>query len=110
MIRNKETGEIRKLHDGFITLLLKDDNQIDDPVFMRFRSIKELCDKWEDVEAEPINEGKFWCIGTTGELYRMEDVNSRIDIKLKKVGNYFKTRAKAKEAVEKIKEVLNENP
>lgn len=51
MIRNKETGEIRKLHDGFITLLLKDENQIDDPDFMRYRSIKELCDKWEDYQS-----------------------------------------------------------
>lgn len=49
MIRNKKTGEIRKLHDGFITLLLKDENQIDDPDFRRYRSIKELCEEWEDV-------------------------------------------------------------
>lgn len=78
--------------------------------YKSYSTIEELCKEWEDVvEAEPIDEGKFWCIGTTGELYRMEDVNSRIDIKLKKVGNYFKTRAEAKEAVEKIKEVLNEH-
>lgn len=105
MIRNKKTGEIRKLHDGVITLLLKDENQIDDPDFRRYRSVKELCEEWEDVEELP---QQYYYIDDCGHICRASANDLEHGARRKNIGNWFNTERQAEEALEKIKEVLNE--
>ena len=100
MIRDKETGEIRKLHDGFITLFLKDENQIDDPDFIRYRSIKELCDKWEDVPEKP---KEYWYLDCYGMVLRALYSGNEWDERRKLIGNYFLSREEAEKAVKKLK-------
>ena len=98
MIRDKVTGEIRKLHDGVITLLLKDENQIDDPDFIRYRSIKELCDKWEDYKELK----EYWYIDDAGVIQIDQVLSSEINMR-KAIGNYFDTREEAELAVRRLK-------
>lgn len=47
-LRNKKTGEIRKVHSGNITIFLEDEENPHDPDFIRYSSLKELNEDWED--------------------------------------------------------------
>ena len=84
-LRNKKTGEIRELPDGFFC----GDN------------LKKICEVWEDYE-EP---KAYWHIDFDGSLMKTSDIKCDKDVfdRLKEVGNYFDTREEAEEAVEKLK-------
>lgn len=84
-LRNKKTGEIRKLPDGFFC----GDN------------LKKICEEWEDYE-EPT---EYWCIDWTGGVNHitvLDDVDKYEEDK-KQIGNYFETKEEAEKAVEKLK-------
>ena len=84
-LRNKKTGEIRELPDGFFC----GDN------------LKKICEEWEDVE-EP---KEHWFVSEFGKVYSLKNIpmdKERIGW-LKQIGNYFESREEAEKAVEKLK-------
>ena len=89
-LRNKKTGEIRELPDGFFC----GDN------------LKKICEEWEDVPEEP---KEYWYIAYNGivECFEYDDDWQYMDFnwqdKLKQIGNYFETKEEAEKAVEKLK-------
>ena len=82
-LRNKKTGEIRELPDGFFC----GDN------------LKKICKEWEDVE-EP---KEYYYIYADGNIYKNIEDDAREDNGCKSIGNYFKTKEEAEKAVEKLK-------
>ena len=85
-LRNKKTGEIRELPDGFFC----GDN------------LKKICEEWEDYE-EP---KEYWYIAELcGGLQKKQDTDNGEDRFNKQIGNYFDTREEAEKAVEKLKAV-----
>ena len=81
-LRNKKTGEIKELPDGFFC----GDN------------LKKICEEWEDYE-EP---KEYWYYDTTkngiDKITHLEDKE-----KDQEIGNYFETKEEAEKAVEKLK-------
>lgn len=90
-LRNKKTGEIRELPDGFFC----GDN------------LKKICEEWEDYEEPKDNE--YWYIDDIGRIQFSSEVLDKIEehpnnwIKRKLYGNYFNSREEAEKAVEKLK-------
>ena len=86
-LRNKKTGEIRELPNGFFC----GDN------------LKKICEEWEDYEDEP---KEYWFINNYGKIEKEKGTDDAwFVIKLKQIGNYFDTREEAEKAVEKLKAV-----
>lgn len=81
-LRNKKTGEIRELADGFFC----GDN------------LKKICEEWEDYE-EP---KEIYFISNNGQIHE-EDGHDRYREARKEIGNYFETKEEADKAVEKLK-------
>lgn len=85
-LRNKKTGEIRELPDGFFC----GDN------------LKKICEDWEDYE-EP---KEYWFIDIRyPKVEPKKDINlsNSMRKRLKEIGNYFETQEKAEKAVERLK-------
>ena len=81
-LRNKKTGEIKELPDGFIC------------------NIKQLCEEWEDYE-EPKDH---YYIDYDGDILTVEALDYEPKIKImQSIGNYFETKEEAEQAVEKLK-------
>ena len=92
-LRNKKTGEIRELPDGFFC----GDN------------LKKICEEWEDVPEEPkVKKHDFYYINENGGVlhYIPSDPEGEDETYIeyqKEIGNYFDTREEAEKAVEKLK-------
>lgn len=85
-LRNKKTGEIRELPDGFFC----GDN------------LKKICEEWEDYE-EP--KERHYYIEPRGQVIKLE-FGDDVDVlkeELSEIGNYFETKEEAERAVEKLK-------
>ena len=82
-LRNKKTGEIRELPDGFFC----GDN------------LKKICEEWEDYE-EP---KEYWYIDYDGGILCGESDNSSAEKMMISMGNHFETIVDAEMAVEKLK-------
>lgn len=88
-LRNKKTGEIKELPDGFFC----GDN------------LKKICEEWEDY-AEPKD---YWCIRENGVVGKrpypigIECVEQENRDEMREIGNYFDAEEEAELAVEKLK-------
>ena len=82
-LRNKKTGEIRELPDGFFC----GDN------------LKKICEEWEDYEE---TKEYYYYIDDLGIVSIDREQSSTITMR-KNFGNYFDTREEAEKAVEKFK-------
>lgn len=84
-LRNKKTGEIRELPDGFFC----GDN------------LKKICEEWEDYD-EP---KEYWYVDTTeGSIVELTHEQFELtDKERKEIGNYFDTREEAEKAVERLR-------
>ena len=80
-LRNKKTGEIRELPDGFFC----GDN------------LKKICEEWEDAPDE------YWDISCCGDVDIEVDEGAEVDKACKEIGNYFSSKEEAEKAVEKLK-------
>jgi hypothetical protein len=82
-LKNKKTGEIRELPDGFFC----------------GDSLKKICEEWEDAPEEP---KEYWYIEPNGVIARIcfTEADKKI---MKQIGNYFETKEEAEKAVEKLK-------
>ena len=101
-LRNKKTGEIRKVHSGKITIFLEDEENPHDPDFIRYNSLKELNEEWEDYE-EP---KEYWYIAELcGGLQRKQDTDNGEDRFNKQIGNYFETKEEAESVVNLLKRI-----
>lgn len=85
-LRNKRTGEIRELPDGFFC----GDN------------LKKICEEWEDAPEEP---KEYWFIDPQGEVASIheEDEDEEYTKATKEIGDYFETKEEAELAVRKLK-------
>lgn len=85
-IKNKKTGEIRELPDGFFC----GDN------------LKKICEEWEDAPEEP---EEYWYINEFGTPTKADFVGRETlyDKCRKNFSNYFKTEEEAELAVRKLK-------
>lgn len=94
-IRNKKTGEIRK-----ITSILIDK-------MFTVNSLAELNEEWEDYE-EPKDKG-YWYMDDLGRIQFSSEVLDELEdhpnnLMIRKLyGNYFETREEAEKAVEKLR-------
>ena len=88
-LRNKKTGEIKELPDGFFC----GDN------------LKKICEEWEDYEKP--KEREYWYISDTGDVYGFNDdfVGSKVEESNREIGNLFESKEEAEKAVEKLKAV-----
>ena len=84
-LRNKKTGEIKELPDGFFC----GDN------------LKKICEEWEDYEESK----EYWYIDTTEGtvVEHTQEMFELTDKERKQIGNHFETEEEAKQAVEKLK-------
>ena len=82
-LRNKKTGEIKVLPDGFFC----------------GDSLKKICEEWEDTPEEP---KEHWCITMYGGITRIQDDKEPID-DLIEIGNYFKSKEDVYDAIDKLK-------
>ncbi len=87
-LRNKKTGEIGELPDGFFC----GDN------------LKKICEEWEDAPEEP---KEYWYVSCDGRALKAttdeDDYNEKHNTGHKQIGNYFETEQEAEKAVEKLK-------
>jgi len=81
-LKNKKTGEIRELPDGFFC----GDN------------LKKICEEWEDYE-----EPKGWCVTMYGGISRITKDDEILIPDLKEIGNYFNDKESAYDALDKLK-------
>lgn len=82
-LRNKKTGEVRELPDGFFC----GDN------------LKKICEEWEDYE-EP---KEYWYIDYDGGILCGETDDSSAERMMISIGNHFESLEEAEKAVEKLK-------
>ena len=86
-LRNKKTGEIRELPDGFFC----------------GDSLKKICEEWEDYE-EPKG---YWCISQWGDIVQRRKLipihDEDTEAEHKEIGNYFLSREEAEKAVERLR-------
>ena len=91
-LRNKKTGEIRELPDGFFC----------------GNNLKKICEEWEDAPEEP-KDNSYWYIDDFGRIQFSSEILDEIEehpnnwMARKLFGNYFVTREEAEKAVEKLK-------
>ena len=82
-LRNKRTGEIRELPDGFFC----GDN------------LKKICEEWEDYE-EP---KEYWYLENNGEVVRTTFEGNLYEERMIEIGNYFETKEEAEKAGERLR-------
>ena len=84
-LKNKKTGEIRELPDGFFC----------------GDSLKKICEEWQDYE-EP---KEWWYIDIHGphKVTNDDEYYKQVKAASKEIGNYFETKEEAEEVVEKLK-------
>ena len=105
-LRNKKTGEIVDLSEGFIRDTYNGEMIQIKPVAISnkegyvYGSLAELNEEWEDVPEEP---KEYWFMDYGGRIKPMNDANDEEDMARKLIGNYFETREEAEKAVEKFK-------
>ena len=83
-LRNKKTGEIRELPDGFFC----GDN------------LKKICEEWEDAPEEP---KEYWYMENNGDIDKETYDGDEYEEKMIEIGNYFESPEEAEKAVEKLK-------
>lgn len=84
-LRNKKTGEIKDV----------------EPITIGgFRSLAELNEEWEDYE-EP--KAYYYYIDNADSVMITTDCGFRIDERREELGNYFKTKVEAEQAIERLK-------
>ena len=106
-LRNKKTGEIADLSEGFIRDTYNGSMIQIKPVAISnkegyvYDSLAELNEEWEDYE-EPKT---FWAISWAGEPEEYDAKNTPEELKnmAKQIGNYFETKEEAEKAVEKLR-------
>ena len=84
-LKNKKTGEIRELPDGFFCS----------------NNLKKICEEWEDYKPK-----EYWySLDARGEVceWSMECFSKETKDEMKAIGNYFDTREEGKRVVEKLK-------
>jgi hypothetical protein len=91
-LRNKKTGLIVDFKKGNLVL---DGNSC-----VRYDSLAELNEEWEDYE-EP---KEHWCITMYGGITRIKDNEEPVD-DLKEIGNYFESKEDAYDALDKLKAI-----
>ena len=96
-LRNKKTGEIGYLHEGYV--IVEQDESDLEPDERWFNSLAELNEEWEDYE-EPKTA---WFIDPQGDIQEWRDADCDDWTNEKTIGNYFNTREEAEKAVEKLK-------
>lgn len=84
LLRNKKTGEIRELPDGFFC----GDN------------LKKICEEWEDAPEEP---KEYWYMENNGDIDKETYDGDEYEEKMIEIGNYFESPEEAEKAVEKLK-------
>ena len=95
-LRNKKTGAIYSIEDI-------DLGNNADGIWLgmtKYNSLAELNSEWEDVPEEPKG---YWFIDCDGEIEVGEYEETSFDKDCKAIGNYFKTKEEAEQAVEKLK-------
>ena len=103
-LRNKKTGEIVDLSEGFITDTYGGEKIQIKPVAISnkegyvYSSLAELNDEWEDAPEEPKG---FWSINGDVTIEHFDKLNEN-DL-CKKIGNYFETKEEAELVVRKLK-------
>ena len=108
-LKNKKTGEIVDLSEGFIKDTYCGEKIMIKPIAISnkegyvYNSLAELNSEWEDYE-EP---KYFYCISTDGSINKYEVERYAHDSwcinGAKIIGNYFSSREEAEKAVEKLK-------
>lgn len=90
-LKNKKTGEITEF------VLFDGKNELQGGA-----TLKDLLEEWEDVPEEP---KKYWFIGDNGAVFKFNSFleNTELEKEYKEIGNYFKTKEEAEQAVEKLK-------
>ena len=98
-LKNKLTGEINivKVEDYYF-YIYKDDGEFVCPV-----TLKELNEGWEDVPEEPKEYWAIDCFSPDGLISEFTGSSSDILVNRKIIGNYFRTKEEAEEAVKKLK-------
>ena len=91
-LRNKKTGEIK---DACEVLDMKQE----DGVLYKYYSLAELNEEWEDYEEPKV----FYYIKSNGYIVKDNDtITNDFADDLKSIGNYFKTKEEAEQAVESL--------
>lgn len=85
-LRNKKTGEIKELPDGFFC----GDN------------LKKICEEWEDYEEDNYYYA-ITSIKADNGITKMKNIHNDMTAFDKSIGNYFKTKEEAELAVRKLK-------
>ena len=102
-LKNKKTGEIVDLIEGFIIDTRCSEKIMIKPVAINnnvYTSLAELNEEWEDYK-EP---KEHWYINEFGTLVQITYTRESIyDKSRKNFGNYFETKEEAEKAVEKLK-------
>ena len=100
-LRNKKTGEIADLSEGFIKDTYNGEMIQIKPVAISnkegylYGSLAELNAEWEDAPEE------HWTIGHDGAIFKLSEWENENDHE--EIGNYFETKEEAEKAVEKLK-------
>lgn len=103
-LKNKKTGEIADLSEGFIRDTYNGEMIQIKPVAISnkegyvYNSLAELNEEWEDYEESK----EHWCITMYGGITRIKDDEEPID-DLIEIGNYFNSKEDAYDALEKLK-------
>lgn len=82
-LRNKKTGEIKELPDGFFC----------------GDSLKKICEEWEDYK-EP---KAYWYIDYNGAIKCFQYLDFDWQEEMQTIGNYFETKEEAEKTLEKLK-------
>lgn len=100
-LRNKKTGEIVDLIEGFIVDTRCGEKKMIKPVAISnnvYTSLAELNEEWEDYEEPKV----YWYIMGKDDIRFTEDEGTDFDNKHKGIGNYFETEEEAEKALEKL--------
>lgn len=99
---NKKTGEIAQAcyfasSDG--AMILQDANDLDN-VIVKYKSLTELNEEWEDAPEEP---KEYWYASDNGYICTHIEDGDSWDEHRKEIGNYFETKEEAEKAVERLR-------
>ena len=99
-LKNKKTGEIRKAVDidmySDSVYLKVCDGEFDNET-IKYHSLAELNEEWEDYHEEP---KEYWHIFGTNITKTQEGLDEVYDKRNKEIGNYFENKEEAEKAVE----------
>ena len=104
-LRNKKTGEIVDLEEGFIrdtycgSCIQLKPVAISNKEGYIYGSLAELNEEWEDYK-EP---KEYWTISGAGYLWVTDHMSSDTITDLREIGNLFETKEEAEKALDKIK-------